>query len=129
MSSALVYEEGNNSALPACVSLLQGRGAVNAPPQRTNVYPAARLAQNEGRSTMIRAPKAPQQRVHLQLPGRRIAVRAGADQKETGKGSGKGGLPEDDVDEGLIGAVGTWVLWAGLLAYTFYIAPNQVSTA
>jgi len=31
----------------------------------------------------------------------------------------------DDVDEGLIGAVGTWVAWAGLLAYTFYFSPNQ----
>ena len=69
------------------------------------------------------------------LQARRVSMRAGADKGDDREGagtgdkrSGKGKLPEDDVDEGLIGAIGTWVLWAGLLAYTFYLAPNQAST-
>jgi len=37
----------------------------------------------------------------------------------------KGKLPDDDVDEGLIGAVGTWILWGGLIAYALQFAPNQ----
>jgi len=34
-------------------------------------------------------------------------------------------LPEDDIDEGLIGSIGTWVLWAALIGYTLFLAPNQ----
>lgn len=32
---------------------------------------------------------------------------------------------KDDTDEGLIGSIGMWALWAALIAYTLFVSPNQ----